>query len=323
MRQTFLCIYLFFSLGTFASSLPNELTLEFYIDSLIKANEVDYPIATTEFLSYSKKNYKNVHSVNEFIEYSASKMKDKEKEYTKNFTKELRELYGYAIVAHKHLHAFEQRVYKIITTNKPDKSEAFLNSLFIALHQINYWELNCYKPVELGGVLKALFQHTENSDLIEKIGLFILAAKIYKGSYYVNPMHICESTYAKTEIVMDVDSLNLKTDNITIDSIPTGTKPPVFIGGNNMMNHYIQSNIKYPEKALELGHEGRVLVSFKIDESGNLYSAKIKNSPSEFLSKEVLRIVESLPRWKPDPGTENGAGFTKFTMPFIFTLPEK
>jgi TonB family protein len=175
--------------------------------------------------------------------------------------------------------------------------------------------------MELGETLTKFFNHSTNTELVEKIALFILAAKIYKASYYVNPMHICESTYARTEVMFDIDSLNLSAESIAIDSLPAGTKPPTFVGGHQMLKFYMQNNLKYPEKAISMGHEGRVLVSFKVDENGHIFSAKIKDSPSEFLSKEALRVVDSLPQWKPDIDTKQGVGFTKFTLPFVFILP--
>lgn len=323
MKQIFLNILLILTFTAAASQEPNDLAVEFYLDSLFDAEEIDVPLATSQFFSYAKKNYKGVDNIKEFVEYSAFKMKCKEKQYTKNFTKECRELHSFAIVAHRHLIELENRLYSIILAGKPDKSEEFIHTLFITLHEMNYWELNCYKPKELGSSLLKLYSLTENTDLAEKLCFLIIAAKIYKASYYVNPMHICVSTAAKIEIVMDLDSLNLNTENITIDSLPTGTKPPLFVGGFSNLNTYVANNLKYPEKAIAYGLFGRVIVSFKVNESGEHYDIKIKKSPSELLSKEVIRVVQSFPKWLPDSQTIIGSGFTKFTMPVDFVLPEE
>ncbi|MDX1349383.1 MAG: TonB family protein [Putridiphycobacter sp.] len=323
MTHLLLPIMAIWSFGLFAIHDPSELAVEFYLDSLMSANNIDYQTANSELLVYAKRNYKTFDNVKEFVDYSTHKMKCKQKEYTKNFTREYREFNKLGVVAHNNMHSFEQTVFKIISSTTASKYEALINQVYITLHEINYWELNCYKPMELGKTLTKFFNQSANLELVEKISLFVLAAKIYKASYYVNPMHICESNYARTKIMYDTDSLNLTTESITIDSLPSGTLPPTFIGGNQMLKTYIKNNIKYPEKAILMGHEGRVLVSFKVDESGQLFGAKIKDSPSEYLSKEALRLVDSLPQWKPDSKTQEGVGFTKFTLPFDFVLPEK
>ena len=321
MKHQLFLLILFFSLKVSATNQSKALAVEFYLDSLIEVNGIDYQIAAAEFLAYAKRNYKKADNIRDFVAYSAFKMKAKEKEYTKNFTKEYHELYKLALMAHKNLPSLEKKIYSVIRTSKADKSDHLLNLLFISIHEFNYWELNCFKPTELAKTIHHWYPYTDNTDLLEKLSLYILAAKIYKASYYVNPMHVCESTCAKIIIKMDMDSLNLNTENITIDSIPTGVRPPIFAGGLEMLNGYITKNIKYPEKALSHGHHGRVLVSFKVNEEGNIYDISIKESPSEFLSKEVIRVVDSFPRWIPDSGTKKGAGFTKFTMPFTFVLP--
>lgn len=306
-----------------ASDDPYELALEYYIDSIIKDNDLDYELAKSEFLSYAKKNYKSMDDVQDFVLFSAYKMKSKEKEYTKNYTKEFNEWHAFALMSHRHLDALEKKAFQLINKHSFSVTENLMNYLFISLHEINYWELNCYKPYQLGKRLSMLYSVSKNKDLVDKLSFIIISAKIYKGSYFVNPMHICESSYAKTEIKMDIDSLNLNTKNLTIDSLPEGTKPPNFIGGNPMLKKYVGTNLKYPEKALSLGHAGKVLTSFKVDEAGYVYDIKIKDSPSEFLSKEAIRTIKSFPQWQPHEATKKGVGFTKFTMPFIFVLPEE
>ncbi|MFK8045878.1 MAG: TonB family protein [Crocinitomicaceae bacterium] len=318
----FILIFLF---PTFAltAQKANEDILEAFLDSIISANNIDVSLATGELLSYSKKNYKAVDNVQEFVKYAGHKMKSKEKEFTKNYTRELQEFHAIGVAAHKNVLALEKKLFSILDYNSAVQSNDLITLLYLTIHEMNYWEMNCYKPNQIGVRLEKLYSTTENTALVEKINLLLIAAKIYKGSYFVNPMHICVSKYAKIEVVMDLDSLNLKTKNITIDSIPSGIRPPVFIGGHQMLKTYVKSNLRYPEKAMDMGHQGRVLASFKVDEWGNVFGIRIKQSPSEFLSKEVIRLLESLPQWEPDSGTQAGAGFTKFTMPFEFVLPEK
>ena len=318
-----LILVLLSSISIKANSNEDELMLEYYIDSIIDLNDLDFEIAKLEFLTYAKKNYKGSDHIKGFVEYSANKIKSKEKEYTKNFTKELNELHAFAIMSKRLMLPLEKKIFELILARPTNTGSDLLIYLYPKLHSFNYWELNSYRPNDLGKKLLRLYSTSDNFDLLEKICLMIMSTKIYKASYYVNPMHICQTSYAKTKISLDLDSLNLKTKNITIDSIPSGIKPPAFIGGNQVLKAYIQDNIKYPEKALNQNVSGRVLVSFKVNEVGNIYNIRIKDSPSEFLSKEAIRMVQSFPQFKPDIHTKKGSGFTKFTIPFEFTLPEQ
>jgi len=323
MKQFLFILVFCIPIHAFTAENSNEAIIEAYIDSIFSANDINYALAKSELLSYAKKNYKAADDIREFITYAGHKMKSKEKEFTKNYTRELQEFHAVGIAGHKNIKALEKKLFSVLDYKSAAVTNGLITELYLTVHEMNYWELNCYKPNQIGMRLEHLYSTTKNTDLVEKINLLLIAAKIYKSSYFVNPMHICVSQYAKIEIKMDLDSLNLKTNNLTIDSLPAGTKPPVFIGGLPMLKKYLSSNLRYPEKALDGHHQGRVIASFKVDEWGNIFAIRIKKSPSEHLSKEVIRLIESLPQWEPDSGTKVGAGFTKFTIPIDFVLPEK
>ncbi len=79
---------------------------------------------------------------------------------------------------------------------------------------------------------------------------------------------------------------------------------PEFPGGNIGLRNYLEQNQKYPQIALLNGIQGTVYVSFVINEEGNVVQPKIARSVDPALDKEALRLVSSLPRWKP--GKQNG-----------------
>lgn len=79
---------------------------------------------------------------------------------------------------------------------------------------------------------------------------------------------------------------------------------PEFPGGNIGLKSYLEENLKYPQIALLNGIQGTVYVSFVINEEGNVVQPKIARSVDPALDKEALRLVSSLPRWKP--GKQNG-----------------
>jgi TonB family protein len=65
------------------------------------------------------------------------------------------------------------------------------------------------------------------------------------------------------------------------------------------MSTFIIKNIRFPDEARENNIEGKVFVSYTIDESGNVTEPAIVSSPHAVLSAEVLRLVSLMPKWKP------------------------
>lgn len=76
-------------------------------------------------------------------------------------------------------------------------------------------------------------------------------------------------------------------------------------------------NLKYPEAAVAQGVEGRVYVQFVVNADGSISDTRIIRSPDESLSMEVIRLIQSMPRWTP--GEVRGKPVrTRFSMPILF-----
>ena len=75
---------------------------------------------------------------------------------------------------------------------------------------------------------------------------------------------------------------------------------PVFPGGNEALSTYLDTNLIYPELALEIGSEGRVLVAFVIWPDGHLTDVHVpKGEPHPELHQEAVRLVRNMPQWVP------------------------
>lgn len=95
---------------------------------------------------------------------------------------------------------------------------------------------------------------------------------------------------------------------------------PEFPGGDVALMTYIQKNINYPADAAKNGIQGRVTVSFIVEKDGSLSDFVIIRSPDPSLSKEVIRVLSFMPKWKP--GKQNGKIVrVKWSMPVTFKLP--
>jgi len=94
---------------------------------------------------------------------------------------------------------------------------------------------------------------------------------------------------------------------------------PEFPGGNTALQTYIANAIKYPVIAQENGIQGRVYISFVVNPKGLVEQVKIVRGVDPNLDKEAIRVIESLPAWKP--GKQRGKPVkVSFTVPINFVL---
>lgn len=94
---------------------------------------------------------------------------------------------------------------------------------------------------------------------------------------------------------------------------------PEYPGGQQALNHFISQNLKYPEKAAEMGISGRVVVQFEVDETGTISKIKVIRGIGGGCDEEAIRIIKLMGRWKP--GKQNGKAVkTMFTIPITFAL---
>lgn len=82
-----------------------------------------------------------------------------------------------------------------------------------------------------------------------------------------------------------------------IDNVPSHY--PQFPGGFEAMRSYIRSHTRMPDIARKMKLEGKVIVSAKIDENGNVKDCAIYSSDNAVLNDEALRVVRSMPRFTP------------------------
>jgi TonB family protein len=94
---------------------------------------------------------------------------------------------------------------------------------------------------------------------------------------------------------------------------------PEFPGGEAAMRKFIAGNIKYPAEAIKEGIRGKVYVSFVVKADGSVADAKIARGVHPLLDNEAIRVVNSLPAWKP--GKQAGKEVNvAYTVPVQFAL---
>lgn len=96
-------------------------------------------------------------------------------------------------------------------------------------------------------------------------------------------------------------------------------EPPLFPGGNQGLLNYIAEHTTYPQDALENNIHGRVYVKFVVAADGSVKRAEIIKGLHPSLDEEALRVITTLPAWKP--GRQNGQAVSVwFQVPVTFQI---
>jgi protein TonB len=122
-----------------------------------------------------------------------------------------------------------------------------------------------------------------------------------------------EDTESDEEMEIEIEEVDDDEFFMVVENMPE------FPGGDLGLMKYIQRNVKYPAIAKEYNITGKVYVSFIVDKSGSVTNVKIVRGVDKNLDAEALRVVKSLPKYKP--GKQRGVAVrVMFTIPINFTL---
>jgi len=141
------------------------------------------------------------------------------------------------------------------------------------------------------------------------------------------PPEIIEIVEDEVEIENEVEIEETETDEEEMIEIEEDDEEffmvvenmPEFPGGDLGLMKFIQKNVRYPAIAKEYNITGKVYVSFIVDKKGNVTNVKIVRGVDKNLDAEAVRVVSSLPKYKP--GKQRGKAVrVMFTIPINFTL---
>ncbi|MFA9213405.1 MAG: energy transducer TonB [Candidatus Methylacidiphilales bacterium] len=74
---------------------------------------------------------------------------------------------------------------------------------------------------------------------------------------------------------------------------------PEFIGGESELYNFVNTNLHLPENAKENNINGKVIVQFIVEKDGSISNIEIVRKLSFGCDEEVIRIINSMPKWKP------------------------
>uniref|UniRef100_A0AB33JB66 Energy transducer TonB n=1 Tax=Prevotella sp. GTC17260 TaxID=3236796 RepID=A0AB33JB66_9BACT len=94
---------------------------------------------------------------------------------------------------------------------------------------------------------------------------------------------------------------------------------PEYPGGMVEFMKWLTKTLKYPVSARQAGIQGRVVVSFIINQDGSIADVRIEKAVHPLLDREALRVVGMMPKWKPGI-MYNKPCRTMFSIPINFNL---
>jgi len=125
----------------------------------------------------------------------------------------------------------------------------------------------------------------------------------------------------KTQVatVSDKKQTKQQSDNYKIYTVCD--KMPQYPGGEKELLNFIGKNIKYPTNALANKIQGKTIARFVVNKTGKVEKAEIVRSLDPECDKEALRVINSMPHFKP--AEQNGEKVSVYyTLPIIFKLDE-
>jgi protein TonB len=135
-----------------------------------------------------------------------------------------------------------------------------------------------------------------------KIILFILTIVIFTCGYSQDLSTVIDDTVSYNPIIFDVVEMM-----------------PQFPGGDGARIMYLNQNIHYPRDARENGIQGRVLITFVVEEDGRISNVTLIKGIGGGCDEEALNLVKNMPNWIP--GQQKGKNVrVQFNMPIEFRI---
>lgn len=116
-----------------------------------------------------------------------------------------------------------------------------------------------------------------------------------------------------------IDGTAVTKDGISTVYTKTRGTPPKFKGGLEAFGTYLSNRIQYPEDERRRGIEGKVIISFVVEQDGKVSEVKVSKTVSPGIDDEAVRVIKYSPRWVP--GTLFGRPTRAiYSVPVSFTL---
>jgi TonB family protein len=199
---------------------------------------------------------------------------------------------------------------------KDGSGTLFIKSRGLATKKLHFSEKIEMEDALPNGVYE---KYSEDGSLLVK-GMYSKGVMIDKWEKYDS-----KSKKLKKEVSYSKEK-GLKRDTIESIGFYSGAEPafaeamPVFMGepGYTFVS-FLYGRLKYPQEAINMDIEGRVVIQFVVNSIGKVTDVKLITSANDLLDNEAMKLVAQSPYWRP--GMQNGKAVSVyFTLPVVFSL---
>ena len=95
-----------------------------------------------------------------------------------------------------------------------------------------------------------------------------------------------------------------------------------FLGGLEELYMFVCMNVEYPKEAREANIEGKVFVTFTVEKDGSVANVKLLKDIGYGCGEAVVKMVQSMPRWKPAMRKNGTPARVQFSLPVSFILAD-
>jgi len=158
---------------------------------------------------------------------------------------------------------------------------------------------------------------------------FVVPKVVDKETENAPSFNATETTIENTTNQTVMDDLNAHETSKPTDDIPplpietmttVPEEPAMFKGGDlNVFHRWVQEQLVYPQSALDVNLEGRVIVEFTVGPQGKIDDIKVARSADPLLDNEVIRVLKQSPAWS-EPRQSGRVVKQHFFMPVYFQL---
>ena len=130
--------------------------------------------------------------------------------------------------------------------------------------------------------------------------LFIIPVATLAVSVFASNTNVSTMAKATTLTATTLPTIDIQTQQPDTKAYKVVEVKPQFKGGESAMMEFIAKNVKYPQAAIDATLQGKTIVGFVVRKDGTVSDVHIKKSSGHaVLDKEAMRVVKTMPAWKP------------------------
>ena len=225
----------------------------------------------------------------------------------------------YYDVNYKKVETLKLAKYYCIITNEPTDTLQKINKTYylsgqlkVEFNSINLLDENSHIKRNIEGKLKKWY---ENGKLQRETYYKKGKKDGQNTAYWENGQLRRLENYANGKFI---DGKSFDLDGKEIPYTPIDEMPE-FPGGQKALLDYISNNLKYPVEMQKMGIQGKTILRFVVLKDGSISNIEITRSATSGLDEEAIRVVKSLPKWKPGM-LDGDLVSVYYTLPINFKL---